>query len=434
MEPTVFRFILFLGLELLFIVASLFVMLPFMMNIIKNHTIKNEYATLIGLLATVISIVFMFLFMWILTGENYLWVFLVLAVISLILILIVELVWLIFSAGNVPWFGRIVWASYEFQKSVPNLNIFLQICAALILVVYPVYIGLGYFGSAFGGEDWPRYVLRSTIVVLVGMGWLTLLPQSLYLMISKNIMEDTRSRIFISQLANSVSILLFLSLFIWTIKGDGASIPLFGEYFLLSPIVGYAMFAYLLIILIIPYLIGHYRAKHWIQYLESNREDIIDKVLMDIMSPNLTKTVEKLEEKEMMIADRLKELRDDKAMQLADSIGSSSAPNDILYSLALTDSKKSDPIFIHYDNLVEVQSLIDECKQEFGKKIQDSDKYAFLNAYIVLFDHMKKNQKVPDSSVKPWVLICITSLVGSILNPIISSAAKFIVTKLGLPN
>lgn len=432
MEPTVFRFILFLGLELLFIVAVLLVMLLIGMIIIRNNTLKNEYAIASGLLFTVINIGFMFLSMWVLTGENYFWLFLVLAVVSLVLMLIVELLWLIFGTGNIPWFGRAIWASYEFDQSVPNLNKFLQVFAGFVLVVYPVRIGFGYFGSAFGGGDWPRYVLGSTLVVLVGMSWITQLPKSLYLMVSKNIMEDTRSRIFISQLVNSVSMLLLLSLFIWTVKVTGATTLLLGEYFLFSATVGYAMLAYLLVILIIPYLVGHYRAKHWIEYLESKRKYIIDEVSKALMSPNLTKTIEKLAEKELIIADWLRVLREHKSMQLAASIEGSQDPKTLVHRLALLDSVKSDPMFIHNSSLVEIQNLIAECKPEFNEKTQESDKHEVLKAYMSLLDRLKEDQKVADTSVNPWVLVGMTSLAGSMLNPIISSATKFIVNKIGL--
>ncbi len=247
-------------------------------------------------------------------------------------------------------------------------------------------------------------------------------------------MEDTRSRIFISYLANSVSMFLFLSLFIWTIKVNGATIPLFGQYFIFSTTLSYAMLAYLLIILIIPYLIGHYRAKHWIEQLKSEREDFIGEVSKVLIAPNITHTIEKLEEKEKKIADYLRKLCELKPIQLADGIAKSEDPKTFVYRLALQESVIRDPIFIHKDSLVEVQNLIADCKLEFDEKTQESDKHEVLKQYLTLLDHLNKNQKVADSTVKPWVLICMTSLVGSMLNPIISSAAKYLVTKLGVPH
>lgn len=258
MEATVWRFLLFLGFGLGYLIASVAALASIGRLIRKHKAIKNSYFVVTRIVFEVVTPLFLFLFTWTLTGQNYLPLFVVLAVVSITLILVSELAWLIVGTSNVPSGVRLLWVQYEFQQNVPTANKVLQIFRAIaILIVYPAYIGYGYFGDTFASPDWARYVLRATLVVLV-VAWATFLPLRLYSIVSRN-SEDIRSRLFISQLVQSMSVLLLVSLFIWTIGGTGTTAEVLGEYFVFSPIVAYVVAVYLVAVLIVPYLIGHSR-------------------------------------------------------------------------------------------------------------------------------------------------------------------------------
>lgn len=425
MEPTISRFLLFIGSELLFCIATFLIIVPIGIMIMKNKALKNEYAIFIMILATIISTVFFILVTWILTGEHYFWLFMILAGTAIGSTFIVELLWLIFRPSNVPWFGRLLWAGYEFKELSPNISKFLQLCSALTLLVFPIYIGFGYFGEAFGNNDWPKYVIRSTIVVLIGMSWLTQLPTSLYLMVSKNIKEASRSRLFINLLGNSVSVLLFISLFIWTIQvSETTPIPFLGEPFVFSPTVGYATIVYLLVVVIIPYVIGHYRAMHWDRYLEEKRKGFINKLSQAFMSPNHSKAISSIEEIKSTVEEELERLEEDKSIVLARQTIECDDIKLYVPKLGLLNSIDRDPRFIYYDNLNGILNQINECKLEIEEKTHKKDKEAVLEAYLKSLNYQEKLQKSIDSDSKPWVLIGITSLVSAMLNPIISSATK----------
>ncbi len=177
MEPTILRFILFLGAEILFLGVSFLSFAPVGLLIFRTQTLKNEYALLLAFIATVVSIIFMIVFMKILTGEYYFTPFIIIFVASVIIMMLVEFIWLIFGSTNIPWFGRAIWAGYEFKKLHPNLNTFIQLCSLAIFVIYPVYIAYGFFGDNFAIGDWKRYVLQSTLVIFIGASWLTLIPK-----------------------------------------------------------------------------------------------------------------------------------------------------------------------------------------------------------------------------------------------------------------
>lgn len=422
---------MFLGSELLFLIVTMGLMLIIGMIILKKRTLKGHYIFLTGLILTVLSTLFLILFTRILTGEGHLWLFGAIAVVSIILLLLVELMWLILGGRDVPWVGRMIWTRYEFEQLAPTVNKILQLVGALTLVIYPVYIGLGYFGDEFGGGEWSRYVLRSTLIMLFGVAWLVQLPAMLYVITSRNVMEGTRSRLFMVQLGQTVSLLVILSVFIWTINSAGATIPILGEYFVFSSTIGYAMGTYLLVILIIPYLIGHYRAKRWVEHLDTDRKDLIDEVTKGLSSLNLERAINALDESENSIRASLKGLRRDKSMNLAIQVTQTDDDQLFVQRLALEEGIECDPRFVHSERLEELVELIEDCRTELSKKEQESEKREVLKACVELLGKKKEKEVSNSGSTKAWVLIILATVATSIANPVLSAVGKFITAKLG---
>lgn len=433
MEPSVWRFLLFLGSELAFLAASIVVLALVGLLIIKNKAIKNGYMLTAAVALEIVTPVFLFVFVWILTGQNYLPLFAVIGIVSVALILAGELIWLILGARNVPWGAQVVWSQYEFQQSVPAIHKTLQaIGAVAIFVAFPAYIGYGYFGDAFASPDWPRYVMRGTLVLLVGVAWATMLPLRLYLMTSRDVGEDVRSRMFIGQLSQSVSVLLLMSLFIWTISGGGQTVQLLGEYFVFSPIVAYVVGAYLVALLVVPYLIGHYRSKQWLEQLASERQELIEALAKGLLSPNLARVGSALEEAKRGIQAAFERLSADPAMGLAGQLGESTDPQHLAARLALGESAKQDPRFRHAKQLSELSHTVQDCEAQLAENRPEQEKRQLLAGYAKLLEKDKEARDDSAAGTKPIVLVGLATLAGSVLNPIVSSVGKFIATQMGI--
>lgn len=86
MNPTIWRFLLFLGSELLFVIVATVALFFVGFLIVKNRALKNSYATIAALLFEFVSPLFLFLFMLILTGKSYFALFAVLTAISIAMI------------------------------------------------------------------------------------------------------------------------------------------------------------------------------------------------------------------------------------------------------------------------------------------------------------------------------------------------------------
>lgn len=429
MEPTILRFILLIAAEFLFIGSSLLSFVILGVLIMRTKTLKNEYALLFGFIATVVTIAFMMVFMKILTGEYYFTPFVIIFAASVILMMVMEFIWLIFGSTNISWFGTSVWAGYEFKNLHPKLNVSMQLCSYAIFIIYPAYIGYGFFGDMFASVDWKKYVLQSTLIILIGVPWLTQIPNIINLMISKNVMEGTRSRVFISQLVNSVSILLFLSLFFWATNTTGTTISLLGEYFVFSTTVTYAVVAYIIIVAIIPYIIGHFRAKHWTQFLQLQQEKVRELVTKAFSVPNTKNALKVLNEAEALINQSQDEIYNDESMILAYELAKTNDIKNLVYRIGLENAINGDPRFIHINNLNEALSLVVDCKSELEKEEVDKDKREILDAYLGAIGQHKEYET---QNAKAWGVVLIATLVGSILSPVISSIGKLVASQLGL--
>src|SRR2546421_139184 len=98
MEHSIGRFILFLGIELVFMLASVASILPVGLSVQRHQTLKNSLMFWLSLSFVVVTNVFLVLFVWVLTGKHYISVFGLLFVLTLALMLLVELLWLLIGS------------------------------------------------------------------------------------------------------------------------------------------------------------------------------------------------------------------------------------------------------------------------------------------------------------------------------------------------
>jgi hypothetical protein len=431
MQHSIGRFILFLGMEFLFMLASAASILPIGLSVQRHQTLKNSLAFWLVLSLVVVSNAFLFLFVWVLTGENYLSVFGLLLVLTLALMLLVELLWLLIGSGSVPWFARVVWAGYEFQQRARVFNKMIQgLGSIVILVVFPLYIGLGFFRHAMANEDWVRYVFRATLILLFAAPQVMTLPQGIFALTSKNVLGDTRARIFIGQLSGAISLLVLASLFIWSVGGAGQASPLLGKNFIFSPSVLYATLIYVTAVIFIPYLVGHYRAKDWNTHLEAERSDIVEELSKGLRSPNWTRVDKTLVDADQIIEDEINKMESSESVRLAHEIEESDKPTDLIYKVASREGLDCDPRFLHIKVLRGIRDQVNECRMLLGTENEEKRKREIANEYIAILSGL--NQHRERTAVRPWVLAAATTVFLAAVNPVLTSAGKFVASQLGI--
>jgi hypothetical protein len=79
-----------LGAEVLFLIASVATMVPVGIYVTRNQKLKNSLMFWLSLSVVIVTNAFLFLFIWILTGENYISLFLVLMVVTVVMMLLLE--------------------------------------------------------------------------------------------------------------------------------------------------------------------------------------------------------------------------------------------------------------------------------------------------------------------------------------------------------
>ena len=431
MEATVLRFLAFLGAEFFFIVASAAVLLSVGLLVGKSGQIKGQHILAAGAVNGIVSMLFLTLILRILTGQWYASFFLSTLAASLVLTGLAELLWLIFGEPNVPWAARVIWHKREFEKLFPVVTRLVQVIAFVVLIIYPIYIGMGYFGEAFESRQWHGYVLRATLVLIVGSSFLLVLPGSLYVMMCRNIAEGTRSRIFITQLAGSVVVLMIVSFFVWTLEPDATSVPLVGKLVAFTPIVLYTTIGYVIVLLVIPYLIGHFRHKAWAAKLDGESSGIMNGLQVGVRSPLFDTAKEALVEAVNEIDESLDELAKDRSYRLTKEVSSHTNAEYPFFVNAARKSVQHDPRFIHAKLLMGLRRQISDCLSVIASTPTDKEKRNLLDNFTDAIDQRTESQTQADAD-RPLVLSGITFIVLAITNPIITALIKVAASEYGL--
>lgn len=274
--------------------------------------------------------------------------------------------------------------------------------------------------------------MGATLLVLVGVSWVVVLPLRLYLMMSWNITEEIRSRIFITQLGATASVLLLIALFIWTIKGGGSTVNVLGEYFVFTPTVGYLVASYLLLLLVIPYLIGHFRSKAWIERLDDEWQKLVENLVAGLASPNIAKATEALNEVAQDTRAALEQLTQDNFFELVSKTKNSADDQQSVIRLALADSVTKDAHYIHAVRLRKLMELIADCSVQLEAAAASKDKRDVLDDYVKSLEREKAPRVGEAARSNPLVLTVLTALAGAILNLFVSWALKIISSQLGM--
>ncbi len=371
MEPTISRFILLLFAYVLFTVASYKAVVLVNKSISQSNSIKNKHAISIAFMTTLLSAVFMFIFLRILTGNNYFLLFMFIFVISISITFISEIFWIIFGSKNIQWFGVTVWMDFEFKVLHPKLNMFLQLLQTLILIVYPVYIGIGYFGDAFESPEWDEYVMHSTIVILIGMSWLSMIPSTLNIFLSKHPSNVIRAKLILNHITAVFSIFVYIPLFISPSNPSWKNPFMVGGYFIFSPTVFMTITAYIIAIVIIPSAVGRIKHLRLVGFLNSQLDAILESAISEL---SINKDSSPLSNTQNLIERFHDQLYLDESLDLVEDYQHLGDDADKVMLLGLDEFKKSDPRLIILENIALFKEKVFECISALESEQSDDKK------------------------------------------------------------
>jgi len=429
MDPTIGRFLLFLLGEVLAVVVWI-VALRAMAQVTVRTSFKSHYFITSVLLLVPIHYGILFGFVWILTDTYYLNLFATLALVSMVLIAGIELIGPAVGNRNAWWVSRSIYMREEFRHIYPKTTKYLDVALIVALLIYPVFVGYGYFGARYAQPGWELYVFQATIILFI-LFKLHALPGSIYVMSSCDILEGTRSPILMTLLGGAIPLFLSVSLLLWSMRYEGDSIALLGDQFVFSPVLVAVITVYVLFFLITPYLIGHRNSKKWFGSLKEDRIELLNSLSMSLLVPNANVNQD-LDEAYEMVLNQKNEIASEEVMQFAKEVESSDQSGMALSRAAFENFKKWDPKLARIKILNDLCHLIKTCKETINKQASEPEKIRIVERYANVFKTQAELVRQEPDPANPWIIVLITLIVSQIFVPIFNWIGKYVIKSIGL--
>lgn len=433
-EHTLLRFFGFIGIELGFVIVAALAAIPLGILILSSDSIKNWYLSLTGVIFEALGATFLFLCIWVLTGAAYGQLLGILLLFAISAILFSELVWLIVGSPRIAYAGRMLYLQHEFKKLWPRLEKAIQIGGIVPFILYTIYIGVGYFGDSKTGYAWTKFVFEATILALIGGAWLVNLPRQLYTMLSENMLGPTRTRILINQMAFAAPITLYISLFLWATTDIGDQTTPMGSFLQVSPALSISIVTYVVVFIVLPFVIGHYRSKDKVSTLQDSRNKRIEEFLSAVGSPGIHQVDRKLADLGDALAADLEQIEADPSMQVARELidGDEQSLELKLPRLALQSSSDRDPRFLHQQAVAELTDRLNELIEAMEDSETDDGKRAAIDIVVPELEKVLDRQYGGESTASTWAIGLASSAGTAILTPIWTTVTSYLTGIIGI--
>lgn len=426
------KFLIFIGFLVvygLYLTVSVYLISRFVNKMKKATFLENE-------LLIVVPYLFFFAFVF-LIGRFFDLHLLVLTILfSNAGLLITVIVWNLIGNPKTPFKEIGGWAGSDFAVKNTWLTVVSQVLSLLIIIAFPIFIGVVFFSSA------PEELIRINVIkyslILLLVSYLLTLPLILGVLSSSFIDEDTRARYFMNQFSGLIGYSLFISLLFWLFNQgkSGHEIELGSLSFSVSPEVFLTILIFMLAFLFLPYFAGIQKARRLKNdFLEINKRllnDIVDTINL-AAEANLVEKIESLEQR--VISEYTSLVGQDKGLATGirfDGISSEDqvAPAEALqykyYKIARPyDSRLAFYDFLNdtYQKLVELKDLEIAQKDAASRKLL-ADKYVghFKDYRETL---MKKDDAKGKSNPALW--IGIMTILSPVFSQVISELGKYLI-------
>lgn len=433
MEPSVWRFVLFVVTLLVWTLCCYGVTYWCDWLIKRNQRISTVYVILSVACLELLTYAFLILFIFIFTGSGHLELFAALIAVTAFGYVAAEFMWLLVCPSTTSYLSFALWSKSEMGWRFPKVSGMLQFAGILPPIIYAVWLGNGYFGGQFETANWEKYLIKVTLLGLIGLAWLFQLPNLLYVMISRYTESSARVRIVLNQFAQTPSTLLLVSVFLWTNAAAGNTRALFGAYFVFAPTIAYFVAGYVALFLVLPFIVGHFRTKAWVNTLVERRSEFSRRLADQLRQLNVANAIAAITALRHEMQTDIAQLQLHPRMQLANVVTSQQTPATILLSFAFADIRKYDPLFIHQQALDALISRIDDVNGTVYTGANDKERREILCAAADAVDKHAAANPPPDIP-SSTIIILLSAMFSGVASPVIASVGKWLATQLGLPD
>lgn len=426
MEKIIF-FIAFLLVYILYIWVSAVLANRYLKTLKKSGFWENE-------LLIVVPLIFFFAFLFII-GRFFNLNFLLLSVLfSNIGLIITSIIWSLIGSPGTPFKEIGGWAGGDFGVKNVWLTIVSQATVIVILIAFPIIVGVKYF-SVSEAELMRIYAVKASLILLLG-SYILSLPILIGVLSASFIDEDTRARYFLNQFSSVIAYSLFVSLLFNLFKWGETEqqIQLGSLNFSLSPQMFFGLLGFILIFLILPYFIGIQKAKRLkAEFLEINKRllgNIVDTINLSAES-NILSSIEKLEKQ--IVVEYKKLIESDKGVEIGvkyDEIDSDKdvAPIEVLRFQYYKIARQYDTRMNFFDFLNNTYLKLEEMKslnQSGGPQNEELiDKYV---AHFQAYREELSKKEDPKGKSNPALWIGILTVLSPVISQVMSELGKYLI-------
>jgi hypothetical protein len=406
-------------------------------DLISRKSLFSEEMTLL------MSIPPVFVFIWILSGFFNAKLVVLLFAAAHIGLAIRGILWALIGSPQVAWGARILWAGGEYGMKHPILMVAIMVFAFLVcFIIYPVVAGIIYFSHTVPSDQETLLIFKATILILFLSSLLILLPGLVMIMLFKSIDDETRDRMFITQISGLVTTALYLSLIFWSfgIVGEGVKLSFGAIPLTISPLLLIVLVSYFVFALLLPYLCGWRGAKRLREYLLKKRLELYNQLLNILEFPSQASYISELEQLQTNVEEHTAEfVAKDKMVKLCEEFDRPGSLDDIspeLHTLyqAYKESRHLDCRFEYLDFLKVLPDKIKEVmaalqgSTDANASIQMAKDYAaaYRNRRDEIADKITEVRRSP----KPLLWVGLAAILSPILSQILSEVSKWISSSL----
>lgn len=343
--------------------------------------------------------------------------------------------WALIGSPKIPFKSIGAWAGSNLALEQPTIIKIIQSISLIILIIYPILIGIVFFDNSRPVEELRLLAFRFTIILAL-MDFFLTIPYSFGLLTSGYIDEDTRARFLIGNLIKIIPLAIYLSLLFWLYNIDNTAqqLILIGDASIVySTHILFSLIGFLFLFTLLPYSIGLNRAKRMTKDYLSSSIRILKKIKEVFELSSLDNVNNKILESKMILSGRYERLQEDNIgvrMGLEfENDKNLVSPDAIFLRKWYEEAKVFDKRFIFYNWLNETYMRLGEFEHEIEGQLNDDERSGILKKYTAFFKS-KYEERIEDSTKetanhKLW--IAILAVLTPILSAIISEAGKLII-------
>lgn len=423
-------FIAFLAVYFLYLAISMFLFNKLLRKIEKVTFLENE-------LMILVPNIFFFAFVFIIGRFINLQLFLISVAFSNIGLLLTVIVWNLIGDPKTPFKEISGWVGYNIGIKNNGLILTTSIVSLLILIAYPIIIGIHFF-SQHAPDINMVFVLKYSSILILGT-YVLLLPTMIGILTSAYIDEDTRARIFLNQFTGLIAYSLFISLLFWvTDTSKVVSSFLLGNVNLVyNPQLLLILICFPILFLVLPYFIGIQKAKRLRKDFLNSNTKILNRIIETIKlstHADLMSNIEKLEKE--IISEYSNLVNSDTGIAHGLEYDKTTSVSQLPPSEQLTfqyyqKARPYDSRFGYYDFLNSTYAKILELKVKMGAtQYSQEDKNKLLGNYTEHFKTFKDeliSSNEAKSKTNPALWIGILAILSPLTSQIISEIGQYLI-------